>query len=177
MAESPYQRYLAALDALGAAVVAAPAARTAAEAAAQANRDAVEQRRQAENDRVADHLRDAKASYRRAAGALDDPALASLGIRLPATVTPAPDAVGPLAEAEHDQHRAVVALAGAIGDHRVRQQLQADAAREAAEALEARRAHLEAARNQPPPPRFDTRLLAVVAAVALLIIVITLVVI
>lgn len=172
MSDNAYQAYLAALDRLIAAATDAPMTRSAAEAAARHQLDAIGQRYADETDRVSERLARAKSTYRRAAGALDAEDLADLGIRLPATVPPAPGAAGPLAEAEHDQDRAVVALAGAIGDHRVRTANQAEAAREATEALAARRAALEAARNQPPPRRLDLRLIVIAAGIILLLLIV-----
>ncbi|TQL69074.1 hypothetical protein FB381_2975 [Nocardioides albertanoniae] len=176
MTENLYQGYLGALDRLAVAVSDAPRARGAAEAAARDQAEAIDRRHRADTERVAEHLARAKSSYRRAAGALDAEDLADLGIRLPATVAPIAGAVGPLAEAEHDQDRAVVSLAGAIGDHRVRTANQAEAARDAADALEARRAALEAARNQPPPRTLNAGLIAVAAGIVLLLLIVIIIV-
>lgn len=172
MTDDLYQTYLDAIDWLSTAVETAPEARAAAEATTRARLESIEARRRAETDQLTERLGRAKSSYRRVAGVLDEPDLANLGLHLPASLTPAPDASGSLEEAEYEQERAVVALVGAVNNHRVRRAAEAESAREAAEALAARRAALEAARNQPPPRRFEPRMIVAVGVIAVLLIVI-----
>lgn len=172
MAERLYQTYLDAIERLTSEVTAAPTAGAAAQSAAQANLDALEQSHRAKTDGLAVRLANAKNSYRRVAESLAAPDLADLGLQLPASLAPDLNASSTLAEAEHDHDRAVVALAGAIGNHRVHKNNAAMAAQEAAEALEARRAALEAARSQPQPRRFNPQTIALIAGLVLLLIVI-----
>lgn len=176
MSDDLYRSYLDAIDRLSTAVGAAPDARAAAEAATRARLESVERRRSAETEQLTERLGRAKSAYRRVAAVLDEPDLANLGLHLPASLTPAPDARGSVEDAEYEQERAVVALVGAVNNHRVRRAAEAEAAREAAEALAARRAALEAARNQPPPRRFDPRMVAVAGVLVLLLLIVIVVI-
>lgn len=150
-----YEDYLASVETLGTAIVAADHAQARAQRAAAAALEKCELEHKRMRQDVQEQAIRAARDYGRAARGLQLPAASGVGLQLPERVRPTPSPV-PAKQAQADQDKAQTGLERALAEYTSVVAREAGSANAAAEALAARRAALsrppEQAVETPEPP-------------------------